>query len=598
MRLLCYLLVILMFMAFSCGDLGKVPENGIQGGGVSSSAGLTGQADSVSLTATPSALSVNGTSGISATVVDSSGAIMSDGTVVSFTLSTVLLGTINAQATTSNGIATATFTASTTPGTVTVTATSGNASDTADITITAPGTGSIEFTSASPAIIGISGSGWTTTSFLTFTVNDINGNIVVDGTSVDFIMSGPGGGRLPSAGGEYIGDMNDGTPTTASASTVNGIAGVYINSGSVAGTVDILATVSGTTMQSSAAPISIGGGTPNATHLTLTSDRYNLEGLIWAGIQANLSVYMADRFGNHNVLQGTAVSFQTESGSINTGSTSSSSAVIDAIGFATVVFRTQNPPPASPDHPEGKDVAVLGGGVCAGAPSGWNTYPADWESCLQSYVSATYGISTTRHPRDGWANVIVSTRGEEGFDDTNGNGMYDSGESFTDTFQEPFIDLNDNNVHDDGSTDPFEIYMDDNGDGNYDGLNGSWDSNKIIVQDITLLITGSPAYIRANPSTFAVSNGGAQSFTLLVTDINLNPIIGDSTVSISASVGELTGTTSYTFPDLFIRGPVEIGFTLTDDDSTDTDLPEASDIEILVTHKDLEYPVTITGTVD
>ncbi len=582
---------------------------------------ISTQAGSLTLTASQPILTVLGSSSISATVLDTVSANMPDGTVVSYSLSSDILGTINPQSTISGGTAIATFKAANIPGTVTVTATSGSVSNTVDIVINAPDTGSIEYESASPTVIGLSGSGNTETSLVTYLVNDVNGNPVVDGIAVDFVMEGPSGGRLPSAGGEYIGDMNDGTPTMASTSTVNGAASVYVNSGKVAGIVTITASVPGTGIDpSDSAPISIGGGLPNNTHLTIATSRWNLEGLDYVNVQADISVALADRFGNYNILKGTSVSFMTESGAINTGNTTNpSTTIVDADGTASVVFRTQSPVPASPDHPEGKDVIPLGGGGAAGCGdstngSSWKQINkgADWESCLQEYVDFTYNIFTTRHPRDGWANIIVSTKGEEGFDDTNGNGVYDDGiDTFFDTPEEPFIDLNDDKMHNDGvgvGADPFEIYTDVNNNGTYDDINGEWDDNKTIFKDITLLITGAPFYRVTNPTSFDIGDPVAppagkgwptsQSFTLLVADKNLNPLIGGTEVSISASSGELTGETTYTFPDLFIAGPVELSFTLSDDDPTDTDPPKAASIDIVITYKDNEYSFSIPGNVD
>ena len=227
--------------------------------------------------------------------------------------------------------------------------------------------------------------------------------------------------------------------------------------------------------------------------------------------------------------------------------------------------------------------------------------PEPWETALQGQVLADYGILTTAHPRDGWATIMASTRGEEGFDDIDGNGVYDPGEPFTDTPQEAFIDVNDNLAWDDGTgLDPFEIYMDDDLSSSYDGVNGVWDADKTIFEDIRLLITGDPGlgYIRTNPSTFAIGDGGSQSFTLIVCDQNLNALIGGTTVKISADKGNFSGVNDYTFPDIFIVGPVELGFTLSDANAGDADPAEAATIEIIVNYKGTDYYVWVSGTID
>lgn len=576
-RVINLLLFAASLILYSCGG-GGGGGGGLPASGGGSDGGGDGSSNnppaSITLAANPTSITVLGTSSVSAIVLDSDDNNVADGTIVTLTLSSSTYGTINAQVTTASGTATATFTASTTPGTVTVTGTAGSVDDTVNIAITAPDTGSIEFDSATPSVIGIRGSGQTETSLVTFLVKDINGNAVVDGTQVNFVMSGPGGGRLPDNGGEYIG-LRDASPTTASASTVGGEASVYLNSGTVAGPVIIVATVTGTSMSSSSTAISIGGGVPNDAHLTIATDRWNLEGLNWSNIQANLSVYMADRFGNYNVLEGTTMSFYAESGAIDRN------AVTDENGSASVVFRTQNPIP-------------------------FDVEPEAWENTLCARLEADYGIDVygtsecnSGHPRDGWATIMVTTRGEEAFSDRNGNGSYNAGETFTDTSQEAFLDANDNDAYDDGSVDPEELYIDDDGDETCDdAVNGSWDSYKTIIENTTLLITGLPAYIATNPDTFAIADGGSQTFTLLVSDINLNPLIGDTTVSISTDAGELAGTTSYTFPDMFIQGPVELSFILKDSDIGDIDPAEIAVITITVSYKGVDYERTVTGTIN
>ncbi|MEC4676905.1 MAG: hypothetical protein VST72_08320 [Nitrospirota bacterium] len=550
------LLLITLISACSGGSTSDVPS-GVGGGGGGGGV-IVGN---ITVTANLANVTVGGTVSITATVLDDLAAPVPDGTTVSFSLSPSNLGTITSQATTGGGVATATFTAYD-PGTVTVTGSAGGLSDSVDITIDPAATGSIEFDSAVPNVIAITGTGGTETSLVSFIVKDIYGDPVVDGTLVDFVMTGPGGG-------EYIGD-NDATPNEHSVSTVTGVAAVYLNSGTVAGTVQITATVTldGTTMSSTTTQVSIGGGVPSDAHLSIATERFNLEGLVWFGIETNILVFMSDRFKNYNILEGTSVSFTAESGAIDTSN------VTDADGYTSVVYRTQLP------YPE--DVA-----------------PEAWETALQSQVLADYGILTTAHPRDGWATIMASTRGEEAFDDSDGNGAYDTGEVFTDTPQEAYIDVNDNGAWDDGTgVDPFEIYMDDDLSSTYDGLNGVWDSDKTIFTDIRLLITGEPEYIVANPASFTILDGGFQSFRVIVCDQNLNALIGGTTVKISADGGKFSGVNDYTFPDLFIYGPVELDFVLSDANPGDTDPAEAVTITIDVVYKTNTWTTMVTGTID
>jgi hypothetical protein len=210
-------------------------------------------------------------------------------------------------------------------------------------------------------------------------------------------MTGPNGG-------EFIGDI-DSTPTTASAATVNGIASVLLHSGTIAGPVTITATttIANGPISTSGTPISIGGGVPSATHFTLAIEegKRNLEGLGFANLQATVSAYLADRFGNYNVLDGTSVSFYTEAGAIDAqgitgvtagpGETGIDAAVGDT-GAAYVKIRTQLPIP--------EDVLPM-----PGEPF---------------YTSGT----VTHNPRDGWVAVLAATKGEEKFLDENRDGLF------------------------------------------------------------------------------------------------------------------------------------------------------------------------------
>lgn len=572
----------------------------------------TTDAANISVTATPSTITTTQTSSIQATITTALGANVADGTTVSFTISSSIYGSITESATTSSGIATATFTAASVPGTVIVTASvAGGLSNTATIVIVAPATGSIVYTGTTASVLGIKGAGQTETATLTFAVKDINGNPVIDGTSVSFTMSGPGGGRLPDNGGEYIGDM-DATPTAAIVSTSGGDAVINLHSGSVAGPVIISASVTSgdQTISASSAVISIGGGLPSASHFNLATTKFNLPGLAVSNSQATISAYIADRFGNYNVLTGTSVSFYTEAGAIDR------SYITDATGATSVTFRTQAPAPA--------DVS-----------------PTTAETALIDSLNATYNLNIpyTTSYRDGWSTVLATVQGEEAFLDENGNGLFDGSysatacptgytcqcstgsvagpascssgnrsEGFID-IGEPFIDKNDSSSRDNGqvSGSPFEEFIDINGNGAYNGPNGVWDgpgcaganclTSKVIWTSIILGFTGNAAYCEISPAIFAINSGGSQTFSFMVGDVNANMLVGGTTITVAATEGKLAGQTSYTIPDGIPYGPIELSFTLSDEDSDITSEP--STITITVTSGDVVTcgTVVITGTV-
>ncbi|OGW58075.1 MAG: hypothetical protein A2Y48_04115 [Nitrospirae bacterium RIFCSPLOW2_12_42_9] len=576
----------------------------------------TTDAANISMTATPSTITTTQTSSIQALITTAPGANVADGTTVSFTISSSIYGSITASATTSSGIATATFTAASVPGTVTITASvAGGLSNTATIVIAAPATGSIVYSGTTASALGIKGTGQTETATLTFAVKDINGNPVIDGTSVSFTMGGPGGGRLPDNGGEYIGDL-DTTPTTASVSTSGGNALINLHSGSVAGPVVVSASVTSSnnqTISASSAVISIGGGLPSASHFNLATSRFNLPGLVVSNSQATIRAYIADRFGNYNVLTGTSVSFYTEAGAIDR------SDITDETGKTDVIFRTQSPDPA-------------------------NVSPSTDETDLIDSLYTTYGLSIpyTTSYRDGWTKVMSTVQGEEAFLDENGNGLFDSSysttacptgytcqcstgsvsgpascgsgsrsEGFID-IGEPFIDKNDDSSRDNGqvSGSPFEEWIDVNGNGVYNDPNGVWDgpgctgtnclSSKVIWTSITLAFTGNAEYCEIFPTTFAITNGGSpQSFSFMVSDIYTNRLVSGTTIKVEASKGTMSPTSPYTYtvPDGVPYGPTEISFTLSD---PDTDLTfDSSTIIVTVSSTDVITcpPVSISGTV-
>ena len=529
---------------------------------------------SLTVVANPSSILVLGTSTITATVLDAGGNPVPDGTQVNFVLSDSSYGTLsNSTSTTANtnGTATTTFIAGNKAGGVAITAISGSVSNNTSLNIVPAATGSIEFVSASPQVIGIAEAGQAETSFVTFYVRDINGNAAADGTAVTFTMNGPGGGAYIT--GSVVG------ASVATSSSVNGNAGVTLHSGTVAGPVTIIAStyvnsgdqttlssaidaavttttipvasVSGfpasgtlridnelityagisgstftgcirgsvstlpashlistqvygqTTISSSATQISIGGGVPSAGHWNLATSQFNLAGLLYSGLTATISGYIGDRFGNYNILTGTAVSFYTEAGAIDT------QGITDSTGKTSVVIRTQAPDPA--------DVKNI-----RSTPADADL--ADFASYYTSNEPWYLGRPLNYNPRDGWVTVLAATMGEESFLDENGDGLLTRSYSLAacpsgytcecdnngtpDTYAgsvttgitciaggfggaskrsegfidigEPFYDKNDNSIRNDGSVPgyPFEEFIDGNGNGGYDGPNGLWDGPK------------------------------------------------------------------------------------------------------------------------
>jgi hypothetical protein len=626
------LLLILMFAAACSSDSGGSSDAGAAPGPGPASSNIT-------VAANPTSLTANGTSVITATIRDSNGNLVPDGTTVTFSLSSVAYGILtNTMVTTAAGIATTTFAAGTGQGSVTITATSGGNSNIVSLTVGIVSAGSIQFVSATPQILGIRGSGRSETSLIQFLVIDVNAN-PVNGAIVDFVMTGPNGG-------EFIGDI-DTTPNIASALTVsNGIASMLLHSGTIAGTVTIIAstTIANGPISSSATPISIGGGVPSASHFTLARTPINLEGFVWQNLQSDVIALLGDRFGNYNVMNGTSVSFYTEAGAIDaqgiTGGVGAGDTGIDATpgntGEADVVFRTQLRLPEKDVTP-----AVAGDAVSNEYFGGGNEF---------YYTSG----SNTYNPRAGWSTVLATTRGEETFHDENHDGLFtrsykndkcpysassiftnridsticecDGGvvggyagyvlqgercsdpgkpggsrsEGFIDRPEDPFYDVNDDRLWDDGQTfgHPFELYIDTNQNGVFDSTNGKWDGPdcqtdgcekvKTIWTDTKIVISGPPLFW-PNPvnSCFTVpdctnfdadypaaqfadapgsmASGGTGTFRVIVGDRNLNRLQGGSTIKVDASLcpnGRIDPPPPLTIDDGLSTGPTFFDFAI------------------------------------
>ncbi|MFH2067700.1 MAG: Ig-like domain-containing protein [Pseudomonadota bacterium] len=550
--------------------------------------------ESITVTSNPTAVVFGGTATITATVLDATGNSVANGTQVVFEIDNSSFGTVTGIATTNAGVATATFEAGNMPGVSSITASAGSVNSSTNITILDAPASSIEFVSAVPNVVAISGSGGNETSVIQFKVKDTSGD-PVEGEVVTVSMKGPNGG-------EYIDSSGDGTPRTIIiSSNASGITQVILNSGTVAGPVTVTAsiTVDGKTVSVNSSVVSIGGGVPSAKRFTAAATHLNLPGLEWVGALTDITIFMADRFGNYNILDGTTVSFATETGlSIDTAEVTT-----NENGIASVTARTQNSP---------EDVAELA-----------------WETTLRTYVDTTFTFendnSPTGYPRKGLSTILIHTKGEEHFNDNNANGVYDTGDTFIDTVDDPFCDFNDDNTYTAaGGADPPDLYIDSEPtNGIWDGNNGVWDSNKNIFLNFPILLTGEPEYIGlhnvtegiANNTTFNVADGSYVDFEFYVSDVNLNPPLADTEVEITLTEGDLAGRIKYTYDEInWVGGSaaeqlklLTFSVRISDKNAGDADPKKLSKLSMTVkwSWKDdsgadlsFEDKVTVTGYVD
>jgi hypothetical protein len=226
--------------------------------------------------------------------------------------------------------------------TITVSADGISKSATAQLQIAAPAAASVQFMQATPSdksivIRGQGGNGRTETATLSFKVVDIFGNPLA-GKQVNFSAS---------TSAVTVNKLSDTTDATGSVVTT-------VNSGSTPTSFRVQATLPGTAANGNpdistySDSIVVTTGLPVQRAFSLSSSRFNIEGLnIDNPNAATVQVMLADAFGNP-VPDGTPVVFQTNMGAIGSSDKGGCNTLN---GLCTVVFRTQNPRVATPGTP-------------------------------------------------------------------------------------------------------------------------------------------------------------------------------------------------------------------------------------------------------
>lgn len=325
---------------------------------------------------------------------------------------------------------------------------------------------------------------------------------------------------LPLAGQAVsfkLGSENRGVtldPPTATSLRGSGFAETQIVANARVNSVIIIATAGD--KQVTSPPITFAGSVPNGRQLTFQCGPIGGEGTggrhaigaydqaryLIAGSSINCTAHVGDRNGDG--IEGALVSFMTEAGTIGPTETSTS----NLVGDATILHKTSLPLPVDVDPdtfswtPPQDDPGNTGEYL---APL-W-MHPFNWVEdprTLPQTMSPTYTLREprrpdpirfkpdgsgryTNNPRDNLVSMVAVTAGEEGYGDTNNNGVFDQGEIYED-LTEPFVDSNDN-----GFRDGEERFIDVNGNGDWDGANGRWDANTLIWVQERLLWTGMPA---------------------------------------------------------------------------------------------------------
>jgi adhesin/invasin len=294
----------------------------------------------------------------------------------------------SSQQTNSQGIARVPFSSLST-GIATITATAGEAE--AQITIyLVPGPPNSILLSYQPNSVGVQGSGRNETLMITADVRDASNNPAVDGTLVTFdIYSSPGGGDSLSS--------YDPIPT------INGEASVSYSSGTISGSVRIIAYCEG--IEAISTEIQIYSGPPyiediyngcNSSHLAVGANPINFYGWYTVNYATTLTAVVGDRY-NNPVPTGTAVYFTTSGGVINT-----STGYTDSTGVASVTMLSGAPYPTIWRWFTTLSDPNTGGLIlCTQPPT---------EEGVAMVMASSEGVDSSGNPAIAWgvANVIFS----------------------------------------------------------------------------------------------------------------------------------------------------------------------------------------------
>jgi hypothetical protein len=259
---------------------------------------------------------------------------------------------------------------------------------------------------------------------------------------------------------------------------------VFVNSGTIATSVRVTATVTGTTISTQSDQLVVATGLPAQDAMSISSTNLNSESWDYDGTTLTVTARMGDHF--KNPVKGVAVYFTTSGGNIDPYCTT------DITGACSVTWRSQAPRP-------------------------------------YAYNASTNPVGP---PRNGQATILAYAVGEEGFLDSNGNGVADGscapipdgtgllpsrqcGE-FTD-WSEAFLDQNWNGVRD-----PLETFIDFNNDGVFNGPDGKFNGALQGAGSV-----GSPRSKHIFINYYFVMSGSDPIFTLYAKD-GITPVISDS----------------------------------------------------------------------
>ncbi len=229
-----------------------------------------------------------------------------------------------------NGVQTATYTNNgCLRGTDRITVSLGTSSRTIDIPVGAANIGAIQFVGSSVSgssivLKGSGGQGRSEAAQITFKVVDQHGNGLA-GVDVDFSATTLTGGLTVS-------------PARATTDATGQVA-TMVSSGTIPTPVRINAEASrnGARIRGMSDTLTISTGLPIQKFMSMSAEKYNIEGLRYDNETTNITVLLADQYGNP-VSDNTAVNFVTEGGAVGS---SQQGACVTKDGGCTVSLRSQ-----------------------------------------------------------------------------------------------------------------------------------------------------------------------------------------------------------------------------------------------------------------
>lgn len=403
--------------------------------------------------------------------------------------------TITALATSVDGVARATYVDKGCAGNDLVTATVDGTSvtRTLSLAVQSPKVANIQFVSATPMVIALSGTGgvqgpgtgvpFPEVSVVRFQVVDESGNPYPTPTDVTLRLSNDTGGLLL-----------DGVPGPLVKKTdAEGFVQVAVQSGSIPTPLWVIATAgSGSSaVVTNSVQLAVSTGQPIQSRFSMSAEYYNLEGWSYDGETVPVTVIAADSMGNP-VPDGTPISFVAGAGSID---------------------------------------ANCQTGVATGRP-----LPGDGTPGICSVPIRSQGV----RPPNGRLRVAAYAVGEEHYEDLNSNNRYDVGEPFFDQGY-LFLDRNENGSYQAGEriipylsaqtgscgTNPLTPSVP----GTCDGAWG----RAHVRQQATFVFSGSFAHFRSSPSfaspnvsdiptSYSLGAGCSARISFWMQDLNGNPM--------------------------------------------------------------------------